>query len=86
MLFTDFVPEVETKFLIGWVSCCLVALHFVVNLAIMLRTSCIGAIRACRMKYLKKKYVETRKAQQKRIIANHSNRRKRLIKLFYKPQ
>ena len=86
MLFTDFVPEVETKVLIGWLSCFLVALHFIVNLAIMLITSCKGAYMACRMNYLKKNYFKTRRAQQKNIIANHSKRRKRLIKLFYEPK
>jgi len=53
--FTDFVPEIETKVLIGWVACGLVASHFIVNLSIMLYASCKGAKKTCLMKRMRKK-------------------------------
>jgi hypothetical protein len=39
MCFTDFVPDLETQYGIGYVACSLVAGHLLVNLAIMLTTS-----------------------------------------------
>lgn len=37
--FTPWVESIETKVKIGYVSCFLVTLHFVVNLTIILQTS-----------------------------------------------
>jgi hypothetical protein len=54
MCFTQFVPEVDTREKIGYVSSGLVALHFLVNLAIMLSVSCCNAKKSCRLHYARK--------------------------------
>ena len=56
MCFTQFVPEVETKEKVGYVSSGLVALHFLVNLGIMLGLSCSNAKKGCRLMYALKKH------------------------------
>ena len=50
------------KFKIGFVTCAIVALHFVVNLGIMTGTSIRETIKGCRFKYTWKKYEESRAA------------------------
>ena len=83
MCFTDFVPEIETKMLIGWVACTLVALHFSINLTIMVLSSVRKTIRTCRMKMLLKKYSKGRIVHQRHLQATHSRRRKRMNKLYF---
>ena len=39
MCFTDFVPDLETQYGIGYVACSLVVGHLLANLGIMLTTS-----------------------------------------------
>jgi hypothetical protein len=39
MCFTDFVPDLETQYGIGYVACSLVVAHLLVNLGIMLTAS-----------------------------------------------
>ncbi len=39
MCFTDFVPDLQTQYGIGYVACILVVGHLLVNLGIMLTTS-----------------------------------------------
>ncbi len=39
MCFTDFVPEIETQYKVGYISCGLVVSHLLINISIMLKTS-----------------------------------------------
>jgi hypothetical protein len=39
MCFTDFVPDVETQFNLGWVCCFIVTFHFLLNLFFMLKSN-----------------------------------------------
>ena len=83
MCFTPLVPSIETRLLIGWVACGLVASHLFINLSIMLRSSIIGAKHDCRMKSLRKQYLKTRKAHQQRLRKSHPKRLKRLVDLLH---
>jgi len=40
--FTPFVPEIETRFNVGYVLCVLIGLHLAANLALILQTSYRG--------------------------------------------
>ena len=58
--FTDFVSEIETQMTIGFVACGFVTLHFMVNLALMLRVSLKGVVRKCKLRFAKKRLKKTR--------------------------
>ena len=72
MCFTQFVPEVETKEKIGYVSASLVALHFLVNLGVMLVHSCCNAKKTCRLNSARKKHEIERKTLQELLKKNHN--------------
>ena len=52
--FTPWIPSIEAKMQVGYVSCFLVTLHFIVNLQLMLRTSCKGAFHKIKIRQGKK--------------------------------
>ena len=64
LCFTPWVPQIETKMKVGYLSCFFVCLHFIVNLYIMTRSSIKGTIISCRIysakKAMKKKSPEIR--------------------------
>ena len=52
--FTPFVPDVETKFYIGYVSIFIVILHLVVNIFIIFRPTVHSAKLKCKLRARKK--------------------------------
>jgi len=83
--FTPWIPEVEIKVNIGYLSCLLVTLHLVLNLALMLGGSIKGAFRACKLMCAKKRQAEARVLLKNALKANRHQRRlkRRERKMLY---
>ena len=65
--FTDWVPNLETKFKLGYVACGLIVLHLMINIFIMLTSSIKGAYKACRLRRHRNKHNKVRFILQKRL-------------------
>ena len=79
--FTSWVPSIETKMKVGYLSCALVVLHFAVNLYIMSSVSCKNAKKNYIMKKLKKRYVLARRQNLELLAKTHEERFERQVKL-----
>ena len=65
--FTDWVPSLEAKFKLGYLSCGLIVLHLLINIFIMLTSSIKGAYKACRLSRHRRKHNKKREILQKRL-------------------
>ena len=75
--FTDWVPNMETKFKLGYVACGLITLHLMINIFIMLTSSVKGCVNKCRLSSHRKKHNKERSILRKRLQTNRPKRRKR---------
>ena len=77
MSFTDWVPNFETKFKLGYVACGLIVLHLMINIFIMLASSIKGAYKACRLRRHINKHNKEREILQLKLQSNRKKRCKR---------
>ena len=84
MLFTMFVPDAGTKFLIGFSCCGIVILGTIINMTMLFVSPVILLKRYCRIKYAKKRMKKTMKDPTKR--PNGANFNKRRLKMFHDQQ
>ena len=75
--FTDWVPNMEAKFKLGYITCSLIVLHLMINIFIMLTSSIKEAYRACRLSRHRRKHNKQRVTLQKRLQTNRTKRSKR---------
>ena len=54
--FTEWGPNIETKFMLGFVTCGLVSLHLLINIGIMITSSTKGVVKKCRLSSFSKKH------------------------------
>ena len=78
MCFTPWISDVETKYQTGYLSCLLVAFHFVFNISIMLVASLRTLVTQCKVKVAKKTEIKTRKLRRRLREANMEQRMERL--------
>ena len=81
MCFSQWVQSVEIKLKIGYFSCSLVALHFIINLGIIFGDSLKGIIRKRRFNFLEKKHKKQRDGLRCRLEATHNSRWVRILEL-----
>ena len=68
--FTDWVPNLEAKFKLGYVACGLIVLHLMINIFIMLAGSIKGAYKACRLSRHRSKHNKEREILQVKLQTN----------------
>ena len=56
MCFSDFLQDVEVQLTIGYIACGLVALHFIINLFLILHTTVRSLIRKVRLRNFSKSH------------------------------
>lgn len=54
LIFTPFVPDIETQFLMGYVVCCAVGAHLLINIGIMIKMGSADIIKKFKIWFQKR--------------------------------
>ena len=68
MMFTDFLPDLDARKIIGYVSIVLVSLHLLVSFAVMLVDSAIRSSKRIKLYLIRRKNIKVRQAIQEKAI------------------
>lgn len=79
--FSPWIYDAEIKFNIGYLVILVVMLHIVVNLLLMLISTCKLLKTKCRRKFVMRRYRRDRKKSQSHLDQNHAKRIVRTLKL-----
>ena len=80
--FSPFVPDVLTRFKLGYVTILIVCVHLLLNLTIIFITTFVNCKLCLRKRSLKRQYKRSRKLLQQRLREGHEKTKERLIELF----
>ena len=75
--FTDWVPNLETKFKLGYVACGLISLHLAINIFTILISSIKGVYKVWRLRLYRSRHNKERVILRKRLQTNRKQRRQR---------
>ena len=68
MMFTDFVPDLDTRKIIGYVSIVLVSLHLLLSFGVMLVDSAIRSSKRIKWYLIRRQNIKIRQATQEKAI------------------
>lgn len=80
--YSPWVDDIEMTFQIGYITIGIVVLHLVVNLYLIMSSTCKTVSRKCKLRYRKKQLKKARKETMAKLDATREVRMKRRLKLI----